>query len=286
MSDILEEIVGVDIGGTNIKAGRISQGNIVSKKVVAVNPEETAAQTLDKLFAAIDGVITDEVKALGIGVPAVVDTQTGIAYDVQNIPSWKEVRLKEMVQQRYAIPVYVNNDANCFVIGEKLFGRAQGISNCIGLSIGTGLGMGIIINDQLYNGVLCGAGEIGMLSYRDSILEHYTGSFFFTKYYGSSAKSLYEKAQEGDRRSVLAFEDYGTHLGEAIKNILYAYAPKAIFLGGSISNAYPYFKTTMARNLASFAYPRQLEQTIIEVSQLKDSAIIGAAALWLHEKPI
>ena len=202
------EVLGVDIGGTNIKVGRLAKGSLMQKKVIGVDPSETASQTLDRMFTAIEAVLTDTVESMGIGVPAVVDPEDGIAYDVQNIPSWKKVNLKQIVQQQYSLPVYINNDANCFVLGEHWFGKAKQYATCIGLSIGTGLGMGIMINGKLYEGVLCGAGEIGMLSYRDSILEHYTGSFFFPNHYGSSAKVLYDKAELGDKEAIAAFGAY------------------------------------------------------------------------------
>lgn len=278
------EVLGVDIGGTNIKVGRLAKNGLVQRKSIGVDPKETASQTLKRMFTAIDAVLTDSVDSLGIGVPGVVDTETGIVYDVQNIPSWKEVNLKEIVQQRYSLPVFINNDANCFVLGERSFGKAKHYSNCIGLSIGTGLGMGIIINERLYEGVLCGAGEIGMLGYQGSILEYYTGSFFFSNHYGSSAKELHDLARRGDKKAIDAFKNYGFHLGEALKNILYAYAPEAIILGGSISKSYPYFETAMNKTLKSFAYPKQLKKTKIETSNLEDSAILGAAALCLQQK--
>ena len=279
-----KEVLGVDIGGTNIKVGRVAKDNLVQKETIQVNSLETASQTVERMFNVIDAIFTDSVESIGIGVPAVVDTESGIAYDVQNIPSWKRINLKEMVQQRYSLPVYINNDANCFVLGEHWFGKAKHYNNCIGLSIGTGLGMGIIINGELYEGVLCGAGEIGMLAYKNSILEHYTGSFFFPNQYEKSAKALYNLAEVGDKEASDAFDDYGWHLGEALQNILHAYAPEAIFLGGSISQAYPYFKSTMELALETFAYPKQLEKTIIETSNLQDSAILGAAALCLNQR--
>jgi glucokinase len=277
----IKSVLGVDIGGTKIKAGRVLGKNVVQSSLSKVNRDDSEETSLSKLFKTIDEVMTDTVEAIGIGVPAVVDPDSGIVYDVQNIPSWKRVPLKELVQKQFNVPVHLNNDANCFALGEKFFGKAKNYSNSVALSLGTGLGMGILINAKLYNGVLCGAGEIGMLPYKNGILEQYTGSFFFEEEYGESAKVLYQKALDNDRKALSAFKKYGLHLGEAIKVILYLFAPESIILGGSISNAYPFFKTSIEEALGSFAYQKQLENFKIETSDLVDSPILGAAALCL-----
>ena len=91
-------LLGIDIGGTNIKIGRVENSEIVAQTFIGVNANETEQEILSSLFEAIDKVITPNVKAIGIGVPAVVDPLLGIVYDVQNLPAWKEVALKEIVE--------------------------------------------------------------------------------------------------------------------------------------------------------------------------------------------
>jgi glucokinase len=99
---------------------------------------------------------------------------------VVNIPSWQRVPLKELLEKEFEVPVSVNNDVNCFALGEHQFGLAQGIKHVVCVSAGTGLGAGIIINHQLFNGNNCGAGEIGLLPYLDHNIEYYaSGNLFF-----------------------------------------------------------------------------------------------------------
>lgn len=281
MSILLDEILGVDIGGTNIKIGKIVNGKVLQKCKIPVNRDDLEQVTLDNLYKGLKGLMTDSVQAIGIGVPAVVDIESGTIFDVQNIPSWTNVAVKNLVEEKFNVPVYINNDANCFAIGEKQFGKLREFKNCVALSLGTGMGMGIIIDEKLYNGVLCGAGEIGMVPYLDGILEHYTGSFFFEREYNSSALSLYNEALEGKENALKVFKEYGTHLAEAIKIILYMYAPEAIILGGSISNSFQFFEESLKTGLASFAYQKQIENLKIQTSDLVDSPILGAAALCL-----
>ncbi|MBS9462986.1 ROK family protein [Flagellimonas sp. 389] len=277
------EVIGVDIGGTNIKSGLVKERLVQDQFNINVNTKDSEQQTYERLFRCIDSLISNNTKAIGIGVPAVVDAAKGIVYNVQNIPAWKEVHLKKILQEKYEIPVFVNNDANCFAMGEKLFGKGKQFKNCIGLSIGTGLGMGIIIDNKIYNGVLSGAGEIGMVPYKKSILEQYTSSFFFTKKHGLSAKEVHEMAKKGNSTALNTFFEFGEHLGQALNTILYVLAPEAIILGGSISKAYSFFKESMMKTVSSFAYPEQLKNLKIELSELAESAILGAASLCFQK---
>jgi glucokinase len=274
-------VLGIDIGGTYLKIGRVENGIIAEQTFNSVDSKATEEETLFSLFDAIDSIINSDVTAIGIGVPAVVDPVTGIVYDVQNIPSWKEIALRELVEQRYKLPVYLNNDANCFALGEKIFGKGKSYENFIGLSIGTGIGMGIIINNDLYNGVLCGAGEVGMLPYKDGIMEEYSSSFFFSKNYDKSAEELSCSAANGNKDALQAYAEFGFNLGECIKSILYMYAPEAIILGGSISKSYPLFKESLELSLKSFAYQKQIEDLKIETSNYEGIAILGAASLCM-----
>lgn len=277
----MKEVIGVDIGGTTIQVGHVLKGSVMKEMSLKVNNKGSENEIVQDVITAIEAVYSNNVAAIGIGVPAVVDPNTGIVYDVQNLPSWKKVPLKKIISSHFNLPVFINNDANCFVIGEHVFGQGKGKNNIIGLCIGTGLGMGIIANGQLYNGVLCGAGEVGMLSYKEGILEDYTSSFFFIREYGKSANELASLAKKGDTIALEAFGVFGEHLGEAIKNILYMYAPETIIMGGSISKAYPFFKASMKQRIQSFAYPKQIENLKIKISNQSSSAILGAAALCL-----
>ena len=276
-------VLGIDIGGTHLKVGRVENGIIVKQKSNNVDINATKEETLLSLFEAIDSILNSDVTAIGIGVPAVVDPLTGVVYDVQNIPSWKEVALKDIVEKRYNLPVFLNNDANCFALGEKIFGKGKDYKNFIGLSIGTGIGMGIIINNNLYNGVLCGAGEVGMLPYKDGIIEEYSSSYFFSKNYNQTAEELSRKAAEGSEMELKAYAEFGTHLGECIKSILYMYAPEGIILGGSISKSFSLFKESIEFSLKSFAYQKQIEKFKIEASNQEGISILGAASLCLQE---
>ena len=149
----------------------------------------------------------------------------------------------------------------------------------VGLTIGTGLGAGLILNGKLYSGPNCGAGEVGCLPYLDANLERYVSGAFFNN--GDlNGKVYFELAQKGDRMALAHYEQFGHHLGQAIKIIMYTYDPDSIILGGSVSQAFNFFYKAMFKAMQDFDYPGILNKIRVSPSRLKHSAILGAASLY------
>ena len=161
------------LGGTNIRVARVENGMIVAKVTASCPAKEDEQTVLHALEKLIGQLICPEVESIGIGVPSIVDSKEGVVYNVANIPAWKEVPLKQLLEARFGIPVYVNNDSNCFALGVKNFGEGKPYSDMVGITLGTGVGSGIGINGRLYNGRNTGAGEIGSLPYLEHDFEHY-----------------------------------------------------------------------------------------------------------------
>src|ERR1700759_285801 len=201
------KVIGIDLGATNIRGAVVGDNSLSEIIARRIQKKGTEEQVLDDVYSLIDELIADEVKAIGIGVPSVVDVERGIVYDVIHIPSWKEVHLKEILEKRYNIPVFVNNDANCFALGEHYFGKGKGVADMVGLTIGTGLGAGIIVNNHLYAGKNCGAGEFGMVDYLDQNYEYYASGSFFNNVYGLNGEEVFKKAQAGDENSLKRYNE-------------------------------------------------------------------------------
>ena len=271
--------IGIDLGGTNIRTGAVENGKIINRHAVATpktdNPQVVIDAIIEGIRFAADG---KEIESIGIGVPSVVDWQKGIVYNVVNIPSWKEVHIKDILEKEFSVPVAVNNDANCFALGEKMFGEASAFTDVVGLTIGTGVGSGLIINGSLYSGRNTAAGEVGSLPYLDSDYEHYCSSGFFVNH-STTGKDASIAAEAGDPQALALWQEFGAHMGELVKAVLLAYDPEAIVLGGSIANAYKHFEQPMKKSLESFLYPTMVERLKILVSSLPDVAIYGASAL-------
>lgn len=276
--------IGIDIGGTNIRAGVISNGTIIDQNQLILADKHSLEGTLDQLIGLVAPfTVHYPIEGIGIGVPSVVDIPGGIVYDVANIPSWKRVELKRIMEKRFGLPTYINNDVNCFVLGEYKFGLGKNVDSLVGITLGTGMGSGIIIHDRLYNGFNCGAGEIGLIPYLDGNLEAYVGSQFFIKKANKSAHLLWEEAKEGNETALAIWSEFGAHLGEALKIVLYTYDPEAIVIGGSIAIAHAYFEESMHAAMANFAYPNILDRLRIWVSEIPHIALLGAASLVSHK---
>ena len=270
------------MGGTNIRAGKVVADKIIQLIKEPTPAAGTQAEVLDELIAVIDNCFDKNTKSIGIGVPSVVDVEKGIVYDVVNIPSWKVVPLKDILESRYKLPVYVNNDANCFALGEKYYGKAMNCKSIVGLTIGTGMGSGLIFNGKLYEGKNCCAGEFGNIPYLNRNFERYCSGQFFSEEKSISAIDAFNQAVLGDQAAIQLFSEYGFHMGQAIKSILYAYDPEIIILGGSLTKAYDFFKPAMMEAIQNFDYRNVLTNLKIEISELENSAIYGAAALYLN----
>lgn len=272
--------IGVDLGGTNMRAGRISDNRLIEQ---ASRPTPKDAKkcedTLEILLEAIRSVWNEDVKGIGIGVPSVVDRKKGIVYDVVNIPHWKEVHLKELLESQFNVPVYVDNDANCFALGERFFGEGRNYENFVGLTIGTGLGGGIIQQGKLLSDANCGSGEFGMLPYKDEILEYFCSGSYFMNVWGIDGKEMYDRAMRKDDLALDAYRQFGEHVAAAIKMVVLTIDPEMIVFGGSVAAAHTLFEDSMYENLKDFAYPNSIKNLQIRFSTVENSGILGAASL-------
>lgn len=275
------KLIGVDVGGTKITTALIEDDKIVKQYTCPTPFDQEKMIVVNSIIAAITEVHHPEIIGIGIGVPGLVDLETNTVLDVTNISSWDVVPLKQLLETRFLKPVFVNNDANCFAIGEKYFGKGRKYKNFVGITIGTGLGAGIIINNHLYSGRYCGAGEFGTIYYQDKTIEAYASGQFL-KDQNLSGSDLSKRANKGDPEAIWLFNELGGHIGRAIANILFALAPEAIVLGGSVSQSYHLFEQGMRSVLENeFPFHRLYESLEIEISELENSSVLGASSLVL-----
>lgn len=276
-------ILGLDLGGTQIRGGLVDAHSVSSIHAQRIHSSGSLEAVVQEVYSFIESLINPSVTAIGIGVPGLVDPSTGMIYDVVNIPSWKQVPLGEMMEAHFKMPVFINNDANCFALGEYHFGKGKGLDSMVGLAVGTGLGSGLILNKKLYAGVNGGAGEFGMIKYMGQYHEYYSSGQFFKNIYNEDGETIFKAAKNGDTNAQRMYEEMGAHLGNAIKNILFALDPELIVLGGSVRQAFPFFSTAMWEAVKTFPFQRSLKKLRIEVSELENSGILGAAALHLQK---
>lgn len=275
-----QTVIGIDMGGTKIRVGRVRDSKIEGIVADLVPVTDDPDVVTGVLAGLISQVVDKSVAGIGIGVPSLVDSGKGIVYNVQNIPSWKEVFLKDILEKKFGIPVYINNDANCFAVGERFFGKGRDYDDFVGLICGTGLGAGIIKGGHLMPDRNCGSGEFGEIPYLDKIYEYYCSGQFFQNVYGEDGDKMAIRVKEKDARAVQIFEEFGMHLGKAVKTIMLAVDPSAIIMGGGVTDSFDYFSESMWKEIRNFPYPRSVENLQIITTKTQEISLLGAAALY------
>lgn len=274
-------ILGVDLGGTNLCIGLVDNDVVVKTvSVPSFNPSATMEETLEYLAEQISNLMSPQVTKIGIGVPSVVDVNKGIVYDAANIPSWKEVHLKAFLEERFGVPADVNNDANCYAMGAYgTYPADAKPETLVTVTLGTGIGIGVVDHGRLICGVNCGAGELGYLDYKDGCLEEYCSRQYFDKL-GVKAHEVAAAANEGDAEAIEIFNEFGKNLGHAIMILMYAYDPSHIVFGGGIANALPLFRGTMEEYIKSkFPFRSNFDRLQVDIRTSGEIPIIGASLI-------
>lgn len=279
-----QKIIGVDIGATKIHVGVVQDSRVINEKKFPTAAGSSREEIISDLIAAIEEVGGSDFAGIGIGVPGLVDEEKGIIYDLLNIPSWKEVPLKKYLEDHFRKPVKITNDANVFAIGEKVFGRGGSYRNMVAITLGTGLGAGVILNGELYTGTLSSAGELGSVPYLDLTIEDYCSGKFFTREYNMDGDRVFALAETGDPHALRILKEYGEHLGNAVKIVLFLLSPEAIFLGGSVSRSFRFFEDSLQETVNSFPFKKVREKIVIKASDTPNIAVLGSAALIVSEQ--
>ncbi|MBD3354703.1 ROK family protein [Candidatus Woesearchaeota archaeon] len=258
-------IIGVDIGGTEIKAGSVSNNKIINKKTV-----RTGKDAVDNLIRCISEVFDKKVKGIGIGAPGPADYEKGIIGKTPNL-DFKNKNIRKIISNKFKKRVIMQNDASCFVLGESIRLKKK---NVVGMTLGTGVGGGIVIEGKLYvgNG---NAGELGHCTIKydgpkDGLskgsIESYASGKAIKREYGKDAHNL---------KSKKAWNEIGKKIGIRISNLINTFDPDAVVLGGGISKAFSKFKKGMNQEIKKRAIRK-----VNVVKGSEDSGMIGAANLF------
>ena len=282
-------VIGVDLGGTNIRAGLVLNNKIIKKTEVKTEPNKGKNTVIKNLVKAVNNVMTKDVKGIGIGSPGPLNYKKGLIITTKNIPL-KKVNLKKILEKKFNVPVFVDNDSNCFTFGEALYGSGKKHNCVIGLTIGTGVGGGIVINKKIFHGRM-NAGELGHTSINFNGIKCNCGNIGCLEEYvsargimriakGLNAKTpldVYNLALKGNKKATKVFEKMGFYLGIAVVNFVNIFDPDVIIIGGGISNAWKFFSKSMKKTVKERAYVNKNPKIV--KSKLKNAAILGSASL-------
>ncbi|MBT1446243.1 ROK family protein [Shewanella sp. JM162201] len=271
-------IVCLDLGGTKLAIGRVTGAQVDGVTRLAVPQQADYDTLLQFLQQALESVLCESDTGIALGVPGTVSLQSGQLLEVLNLPALNGRALALALTARFRLPVSINNDANLFALGESVLGGGKDL---LGITLGTGVGAGVVFDGRLYSGKHCSAGEIGSFQYLDGIMEHYCSGQFFWRA-GLRGEEAYALALAGDAAALALFERFGEHLGELMVQALLAYDPADIVLGGSVSQAFELFAPAMWRTLTARVPAALLDGLCIRQSTDPNAALIGAAHWFLQ----
>jgi len=291
--------VGVDVGGTKITAGLISEsGELIgdiykgptqsdrSTRKVEQNISEPMQRVLENAAVPAHNIL-----GIGMGLPGPLNAKAGILLTPNHLPSLHNYPVRERMEERFRLPVIINNDANVFALGEAIFGHGRDANVLIGLTLGTGFGCGIVIHQKIFEGATGTAGEIWLSPYQDSMFEEYISgrglARIYEKYSGEKVigPEIESRARLAQEAAVQAWKEFGRHLGVIISHMVNFLDPDVIVIGGSISHAFDLFISSLRETLFKNINPKPAEHVKILQSKLgEQAAMFGAAGLVISNR--
>ncbi|MFN3478800.1 MAG: ROK family protein [Thermodesulfovibrionales bacterium] len=295
--------IGIDLGGTNLRIALVSEEGKVIKKIRVPSGDKVVASLSD----SIAQIINNNVVGIGIGVAGLIDRVKGVVLRSPNLPSIEGVEVTEILKERFKVPVMIENDANVAALGEKWLGAGREFRDFVLLTLGTGIGGGVIYEGRLLNisaeighmvilagGTKCSCGNLGCLETyasarailtnaikaleegsESSLRKLYEGNF-----YKLSAEDVYNMALDGDSLSRDILREAGRYLGIGISNVVNIFSPEAVILAGGLAGAWNIYVQEAIREASRRCFKELFDKTKVLPSTLKDDAgILGAACL-------
>lgn len=305
--------IGIDLGGTNIAVGLVNENNeIAAKAWTPTCPEKGAEGVVDDMVSCIHnallmyGADMAECSGIGIGSPGTCDVANGAVRNAHNL-SWSGVPVCAMLSERTGLPVRLDNDANCAALAEVIAGAAKGCSSALMITLGTGVGGGLILDGKIFSGHLTLGGEFGHMCIavdgeactcgERGCWEAYASATALIRQASAAAKEnpasalarlgeldgrkIFRAAADGDRTALGVVAKYCEYVGIGITNLINCVYPEAVILGGGISAAGDRLLEPVREYIERhfFVKDRALAPKLVRAALGNDAGIIGAAAL-------
>ena len=311
--------VGIDLGGTNIKAGVVdSDGNLINKLSIKTHAERTMEEIIHDMGTLAVDAIKDcgkeisDIEAIGIGSPGTPDNEEGILVYSSNLP-FNMAPMRKLIRDVVDLPVYIDNDANCAAMAEAVAGAAKGTKDSVTITLGTGVGAGVIVNGRIYSGfnqagsefghtvlvsggIQCGCGRKGCFEQYasatalarmtqeaadanpDSLVKK-----FLDETGHSNARIAFNAMREGDKVGADVIDKYTDYLADGLANAINTFMPEVLVVGGGVCNEgdpllIPMKEKTMSRPY----FGPGVKKTEIRLAQMgNDAGIVGAAMMGM-----
>jgi len=318
----MKYLIGVDIGGTNIKLALVDKrGRLTGKTTFSTTNFKGKNALIDGIVVELKNLILSNalkkknIIGIGIGAPGAIDIRTGTVHYLVNIPDWREVPLGDTLKKRLGIPVFVDNDVNVMALGEVYFGSGYGARNMLCITLGTGVGGGLILDGKLYRGSSYAAGEFGHVPINVdgpkckcgswACVEAYTGNNYIVRGVIADIKKgqktlitklvkgnlrkitpriISEADHAGDKYAKQVWIDVGNYLGIGLAGVVNLLNVEKIVIGGGVAEAGKILFDSIKRTIKSRAMKLPAKTVKIVKAKLGyDAGLIGAATLVLYE---
>jgi glucokinase len=304
-------IIGVDLGGTNLRAALADELGIIHAEVrIPTQAEHGPEHVINRIITCINDVkqslLADaELLGIGIGSPGPLDPFAGVVFTMPNLPGWNNTPLRAILEQRLGLPVELGNDANAAALGEWMFGAGRGLQNMVYCTISTGIGGGVISEGKLILGERGAATEVGhhVIDWRtrESWEDLASGTGMARRAAAAmrvtpttilhqittpdqvNAGDVAQAAAQGDRLALQLLDEEGELLGVGLVNMLHLFSPSLIALGGGVITNNPQLLDRARKVVQERAISQIYREARIQIAELGDRVgILGAVALFLH----
>ncbi|MBI3694281.1 MAG: ROK family protein [Acidobacteria bacterium] len=282
-------LLGIDLGGTKIAAGVFDWKRQLCSEITTVPTEagQPGEVTLGNLYRVAQRALEGRrLIAVGIGSTGPVDSTTGRVLEATSLPNLNFFDLGAWVREKLNAPLFLENDANCFALGEALQGAGAGHKVVVAVTLGTGFGCGIVMDGAMYSGMTSNAGEVAFCPVAgdtyDNMLSGAGVRRFYERVRGEpsplSAREIGDLADGGDEEALRTWRHYGEALGAALGTIAAVLDPSICVVGGSVSKRFPLFEAPMQKRLRSILAPAAAAAIQVARAKLGPAAgVIGAA---------
>lgn len=289
-------LIGIDLGGTKIAAALATpSGRILTDVNIPTEANQGKKQVIDNIKKAVYALIRGQrtsISCMGIGVPGPILYEKGIVIEPPNLPGWKRVNLKKVLEKEFKVPVHLDNDANCAALAEAYFGAGRKARHFIYITISTGIGGGIIIDRKLYRGAIGAAGEFGHMIIDSrgytcgcgnvGCFEALASGTAIKKRAGMDAISVELAARQGDKKAIKVIEKTAHYLAIGIANLVNIFNPEMVILGGGVSKMRELLLTPIRKEFKKYALTLPAKNVKIVRAKLgSESGVLGAVALCL-----
>jgi glucokinase len=303
----MSAVIGVDIGGTAVKMGLVSaQGSVLAKKKVSLDPGGTFPEFIRPISSALNSLMVssgEPVEAIGFATPGYADRDTGTLIDgTQNVPALKGRSLPKEFSKRFRVPSFIDNDGTCAALGELRFGAGRKLRSFVVITLGTGIGGGVVVNREIVTGAKGTPPEIGAICLDPNGPVNYSGvpGTFEQLACASGIEGLYRRlsrrgeirlspreifglAIEGEEAAKATVDQTGRYIAQAFGTMINLLNLEACIIGGGISASGQPLVEAIRKHLPSFTWPNLLRNTQVLLAELgNDAGVVGAAAMAIQ----